>query len=59
MATSTSISAANLFDVSGIVAVVTGGGSGKLTTGILLYALIKRELTEISTKASVSSWPKH
>ncbi|BAE55211.1 hypothetical protein F9C07_1003558 [Aspergillus flavus] len=28
MATSTSISAANLFDVSGIVAVVTGGGSG-------------------------------
>lgn len=55
MATSTSISAANLFDVSGIVAVVTGGGSGKLTTGILLYALIKRELTEISTKASVSS----
>lgn len=48
MATSTSISAANLFDVSGIVAVVTGGGSGKLTTGILLYALIKRELTEIS-----------
>ncbi|KAE8157070.1 hypothetical protein BDV40DRAFT_293001 [Aspergillus tamarii] len=28
MATSTSISAASLFDVSGIVAVVTGGGSG-------------------------------
>ena len=47
MATSTSISAASLFDVSGIVAVVTGGGSGKLTTEILLNVLINRELTNL------------